>query len=322
MICRGFAIFAWINKAMQVHNLYEDLNLSGTVITVGIFDGVHRGHRALLSLLVQRAKEKQLQSAIVTFSSHPKSILGSASQHILTTPEEKTHLLAGTGVDHLFVTEFTRELSNMRACEFVKNILAGRLSARHLILGYNHHLGKSGEGTFETVRNCMDPHELTSEQADVFQHNGTPVSSSAIRALLSSGDVEYANELLGYEYSLSGRVIEGKRIGRNIGFPTANIEPLSADKLVPGHGVYAVRVETGYGKHAGMLSIGTNPTINPQSSYISIEVHIIGFNSDIYNSRITVSFVKKLRDEIKFSGTADLATQMEADKQETLRILT
>jgi riboflavin kinase / FMN adenylyltransferase len=311
-----------VNKTMQIHNRYEDLNLSGTVVTVGIFDGVHRGHRALLGLLVQRAGEKKLQSAVVTFSSHPKSILGTASQHILTTPEEKTRLLEGTGVDHLVVAEFTRELSNMRACDFVKDILAGMLSARHLILGYNHHLGRSGEGTFETVRNCMDPHVLTSEQADVFKYNGIPVSSSAIRDLLTSGNVEYANELLGYNYILSGRVVEGKKIGRHIGFPTANIEPFATDKLIPGSGVYAVRVETCHGKHIGMLSIGTNPTINPQSSSRSIEVHIIGFNSDIYKSHITVSFVKRLRDEIKFSGTAELAARMEADKQETIRLLT
>jgi riboflavin kinase / FMN adenylyltransferase len=322
MICRGFAIFAWFITAMQVHNRYEDLKLPGTVVTVGFFDGVHRGHRALLDLLVQRAGEKKLQSVVVTFSSHPKSILGSVSQQILTTPEEKTGLLADTGVDHLVVTEFTRELSTMRACDFVKDILADRLSARHLVLGYNHHLGRSGEGTFETVRNCMDPLQLTSEQAEAYQHNGTPVSSSAIREFLSAGNVGYANELLGYNYSLSGRVVEGRGIGRHIGFPTANIKPPTADKLIPGNGVYAVRVETGYGKHPGMLSIGTNPTIDPESSARSIEVHIIDFKSDIYNSSITISFVKRLRDEIKFPGTAELAAQMEADKQESLKILT
>jgi riboflavin kinase / FMN adenylyltransferase len=311
-----------VNKAMQVHNLYEDLKLPATVVTVGIFDGVHRGHMALLGLLVQRAGEKKLKSAVVTFSSHPRSILGAASQHILTTPEEKAHLLESTGVDHLVIAEFTRELSNMRACDFVKDILAGMLSARHLILGYNHRLGRRGEGTFETVRDCMDPLELTSEQADVFQYSGIPVSSSAIRELLTAGDVEYANELLGYDYNLSGRVVEGKRIGRHIGFPTANIAPMAAGKLIPGNGVYAVRVETPYGKHIGMLSIGTNPTITPQSSSRSIEVHIIGFNSDLYNSSISVSFVKRLRDEIKFPGTAELAARMEADKQETIRLLT
>lgn len=306
---------------MQVHYGYEGSELPGTVATVGIFDGVHLGHRALLKVVTGRAGAMKLQSLAVSFLQHPRHVLGEHEHQLLSTNDEKIRLLGECGLDHLVLLDFSHEFSRTKACDFIRDVLAGKLSARHLVTGYDHRLGRKGEGSFETINRCAEQISITAEQAGEFLHEGMPVSSSVIRKLLLKGDVGHASELLGYNYTLTGTVVEGKKIGRLIGFPTANIMPSSGEKLIPATGVYAVEVLRGSGRYKGMLSIGTNPTVNPSPLERSIEVHILGFDEDIYGRDITVIFRNRIRDEKKFSSTSELAARMEADKRETYRLL-
>ncbi len=307
---------------MLIHRGYEGFNPVKPVVTVGVFDGVHRGHRVLLGTLVSRAKETGGESVVITFSSHPRHVLGKefAEELFLTSESEKIAMLEHLNIDHLLIVDFNLEFSKTGACDFVRNVLLGKLSARYLIFGYDHRIGREGEGDFNTIRRCEGISGLGVEQANGVFSGEVAISSSSIREALLTGNLEVANELLGYPYQLSGTVITGKKIGRSFGFPTANIRP-DAGKLIPANSVYAVEVLIGSKRHIGMLSIGTNPTVNVQSLTRSIEVHIIGFNENIYGMTITVRFMKRLRGEKKFPDIQALAKQMETDRLETLNLL-
>jgi riboflavin kinase/FMN adenylyltransferase len=309
---------------MIIHQGYEDLNLKAPVATLGIFDGVHRGHVALLDKLVTLAREENGESVVVTFSPHPRLVLERENINLsfLTTMEEKKVLLEKAGIDHLIVIEFTNEFSKIAACDFIKDILVKKIGTKHLIIGYNHHFGRRGEGDFNTIKECSEALGFRVEQVQGYHTEEGAISSSTIREALIKGKLDDANSWLGYSYTVSGTVIAGRKIGRSIGFPTANIEPGSRHKLIPCNGVYAVEVRIENELLPGMLSIGSNPTVNNDISFRSIEVHILNFDRDIYGSRISVIFRKRLRDEIKFENIEQLAEQMMRDKQTTLRLLT
>jgi riboflavin kinase/FMN adenylyltransferase len=308
---------------MIIHDGCEDLNLVNPVVTLGIFDGVHRGHRSLLSNLVSKAKEAKGESVVITFSPHPRLVLekDNANLLFLTTMNEKIVLLDNEGIDHLIVLEFTKDFSRMPACGFVKEILVNKIGTKHLLVGFNHHFGSRGEGDFNTIIQCSESFDFRVEQVQGFQTEEGAISSSLIRKALSEGRLDVANNMLGYHYSISGEVVSGKRIGRSIGFPTANINPDDKHKLIPSNGVYAVEVQIKGGEYQGMLSIGTNPTVNDDSAARSIEVNIINFEKDIYGETITVRLRKWLRDEKKFNDITELSKQMEIDKQDTIRLL-
>lgn len=308
---------------MIIHNGCDNLKLIVPVVTLGIFDGVHRGHRTLLSSLVSRAKEAGGESVVITFSPHPRLILekDQTSLMFLTTMTEKEVLLDNEGIDHLIVLDFNKEFSRISACDFVKEILVNKIGTKHLLVGYNHHFGNRGEGDFNTIVKCSESFDFIVEQVQGFQTEEGAISSSVIRKALSEGRLDAANSMLGYIYSLSGVVVSGKQIGRSLGFPTANINPDDKHKLIPANGVYAVDVQLKGAEYPGMLSIGTNPTINDDSHIRSIEVNILNFEKDIYGDRITVRFRKRLRDEKKFKSIRELTDQMETDKQDTIRLL-
>jgi riboflavin kinase/FMN adenylyltransferase len=308
---------------MIVHRGYENLDLVDPVVTLGVFDGVHRGHRALLDMLVKRAKDNGGEPAVITFHPHPRHFLGinEPELSLLTTMEEKQELLKSAGIGHLIILDFNEEFSNTGACDFVKNVLIGKVKTKHLIIGYDHRFGRSAEGDFNTIKQCRDLSNFTIEQAEGVFKGIEAISSSAIREALVNGRLDEANNMLGYYYSLSGIVVGGRKIGRAFGFPTANIEP-EKYKLVPANGVYAVEVLVNSLKYRGMLSIGFNPTVIPARNDRSIEVHIIDFDEGIYGRNISVKFRYRLRDEKKFEDTARLAAQMELDKVETIRLLT
>jgi len=307
---------------MQIHYGYEDLKFVRPVVTLGIFDGVHRGHRFLLDRVIKKACDTGGESVVITFYPHPRMVLDRNSKALtfLTTLGEKTALLEKSGIDHLIMIEFTREFSRISACDFVKDILVGKIGAKHLIVGYDHHFGRKGEGDFSTVLKCSESLDLSVERVEGLNSGDDIVSSSLVREALLSGRVEEAARLLGYHYELTGSVIEGRRLGRTIGFPTANILPNDSHKLIPMKGVYAVEVFTAGTMYPGMLSIGSNPTVNRDESFRSIEVHMIGFHGDVYNSIISVVFRKRLRDEIRFESIEALARQMESDLQATRKI--
>jgi riboflavin kinase/FMN adenylyltransferase len=305
---------------MIIHEGYENLDLISPFVTLGIFDGVHCGHKDLLDHLVLQAKTGKGESVVITFFPHPKLVLDQkrTTFSFLTTMEEKIALLDNAKIDHLVIIEFSKKFSRIKACDFIKKVLIEKIGAKHLIIGYNHHFGKSGEGNFATIKRCSETLDFSVEQLAAFYSEDVIISSSSIREALINGRLDEANGWLGYNYSVSGTVIEGRKIGRSIGFPTANIKPDYKHKLIPGDGVYAVEARLGADVYPGMLSIGSNPTVNKHTGDKSIEVHILDFNKDIYGSAITVIFRKRLRNEIKFQNTVKLAEQLELDKQQVL----
>ena len=309
---------------MIIHEGYENLHLIAPVTTLGIFDGVHRGHRALHDTLVSRARSEKGESVVITFSPHPRLVLEQNNKNLsfLTTMDEKVVLLGKADVDHLIIIEFNTAFSKIPACDFIKEILVEKMGTKHLIIGYDHHFGRRGEGDFNTIKKCAEELDFRVEQVQGYHTEEGAISSSSIREALIKGKIDEANSWLGYSYSVSGTVIEGRRIGRTIGFPTANIKPNSRHKLIPANGVYAVEVKIDETLHPGMLSIGSNPTVNEDLSLRSIEVHILNFDNDIYGRNISVIFRKRLRDEKKFDNLTQLTEQMGRDKEYTLRLLT
>jgi len=309
---------------MIIHEGYENLNLAAPVVTLGIFDGVHRGHRTLLDILVSRAREENGESVVITFSPHPRVVLehNHLKLSFLTTMEEKKVLLEKAHVDHLIILEFTKQFSKIDACDFVEDILIKKIGTKHLIIGYNHHFGRKGEGDFKTIKQCTKSLDFNIEQVQGLHTEEGAISSSLIREALLKGNLDVANNMLGYFYSLTGTVVSGKQIGRSIGFPTANIKPADKYKLIPATGVYAVEVQYEGKIFPGMLNIGSNPTVNSDVRVRNIEVYILNFEGNIYGKEITVIFRKRMRDEKKFENTRQLAEQMEIDKQDTIRLLT
>jgi riboflavin kinase/FMN adenylyltransferase len=309
---------------MIIHEGYEDLDLIAPVATLGIFDGVHRGHMALLDRLVSRADELKGESVVITFSPHPRIVLDQDKNDLafLTTMEEKKILLEKAKIDHLIVIKFDYQFSRIPACDFIKDVLVEKIGTRNLIIGYNHHFGRRGEGDFSTIKQCSEALGFLVEQVQGLHTEEGAISSSIIREALLTGRLDEANSWLGYSYSVSGTVIEGRRIGRTIGFPTANIKPDSPYKLIPYYGVYAVEVKVDSNIYPGMLSIGSNPTVNNDKTLRSIEAHILNYDNDLYGKRISVIFRKRLRDEKKFDDLQALTKQMDLDKQVTLRLLT
>lgn len=308
---------------MIIHEGYENIKFVNPVVTLGIFDGVHRGHKVLIDRLVSKAREEKGESVVITFSPHPRLILAKDNLNLsfLTTMEEKKALLKKANVDHLVILEFNKEFSTIPACDFIRDILVKKIGTKYLIMGYNHHFGTGGKGDFNTIKQCSETFDLEVEQIKGLLTEDGIISSSVIRNALLSGNLEKANDLLGYYYTLSGEVIGGKKIGRGIGYPTANIKPYDQYKLIPANGVYAVEVQLESTKYKGMLSIGSNPTVNTDVRLRSIEVNILDFEGNIYGHKISIIFRKRLRDEKKFDNTSQLADQMKLDKENTIRFL-
>lgn len=307
---------------MIIHEGYENLSLTNPVVTLGIFDGVHRGHRALLDCLVSRAIEAEGESVVITFSPHPRIVLDQNRGNLsfLTTMEEKKVLLENANIGHLIIIEFNTSFSNMKACDFIKDVLVKKIGTSHIIVGYNHHFGRSGEGDFNTIKKCTESLDFKVERVPGFNTEEGVISSSSIREALLGGRLEEGNRRLGYSYTITGTIVKGRQIGRSIGFPTANIQPDSQYKLVPSNGVYAVEVRVDGLILPGMLSIGSNPTVNSDGNSRTIEVNIFDFEKDIYGSSISVIFRKRLRDEIKFDSKEKLAEQMHLDKRQVLSL--
>ena len=308
---------------MIIHKGYQNLNLVNPVVTLGVFDGVHRGHRVLLERLASKAKLINGEAVVITFSPHPRIVLDQDKDNLsfLTTMEEKMFHLKSANVDHLVIISFNKKFSELSACDFVKDIMLDKIGAKHLIVGFNHHFGRSGKGDYNTIQACAESLDFIVEQVQGLHTEEGAISSSIIREALLNGRLEEANSWLGYSYSISGVIVEGRKIGRSIGFPTANIKPDSKFKLIPANGVYAVDVILDDIRHSAILSIGSNPTVNDDPGHITIEVNILGFDKNIYGKAVSVKFRHRLRDEIKFDNTDQLSDQMKLDREQALLLL-
>lgn len=296
--------------------------VSNSVVTVGTFDGVHLGHKALIETVVRKAKERNARSVVISFDPHPRDIInpGSAGIKQLTTIQERREILEEIGIDVLLIIPFTRDFSLLSSEEFVKKIVFERVGVSEFVIGYDHHFGKDRTGTIETVENLGKELGFDAFVVSKREMGTVTVSSTTIRRELSEeGNVEQAAKLLGRKYLLNGIVIHGDKRGRKIGFPTANLKAEHPNKVIPKNGVYAVKVRVGGNWYGGMMNIGHRPTFDKIE--LRLEVNIFEFDEDIYGQTIQVRFLKRLRDEIKFSGIDELVSQLARDKENALREL-
>lgn len=298
------------------------------VATIGFFDGVHSGHRYLIRQVKEIASAKGLHSAIVTFPVHPRKVMN-ADYHpeLLTTADEKISLLSEIGIDYCLMLDFTPDISQLSAQEFMLKVLKERYQVECLVIGYDHRFGHNrSEGFEDYVRYGKEigieviRAKAYTSSIEIGGERHVPVSSSLIRRLLHEGDVDIAARCLGYEYFLDGTVVGGYQVGRKIGFPTANLNVDNSDKLIPADGVYAVWVEFDGKKYMGMLNIGVRPTIDNGPNR-TVEVNILRFNSDIYDKCIRLTFVKRTRPELKYNNIDELIEQLHKDAEETEAIL-
>jgi riboflavin kinase/FMN adenylyltransferase len=292
-------------------------------VTTGTFDGVHLGHRVILEKIIQQAKAEGGESVLLTFYPHPRMVLfpDDTNLKLLTTQPEKIKLLEEIGLDHLIIQKFTPDFSRMQAYDYVRDILVNKIGVHKLIIGYDHQFGRNREGSIDQLRELTPLFNFKIEEIPAQDIDTVKISSTKIRRALIDGDIQQADRYLGYPYSLSGEVIHGNQLGRTIGFKTANILVSNKNKLIPGDGVYAVKVCLQDKEHQGMMNIGRRPTVENPDAGITIEVHIFNFDEDLYNKVITVKFLKRVRDEKKFDSIDSLKEQLHLDKKEILHYL-
>lgn len=309
---------------MKVYrHLNEFQKVNDAVVTIGTFDGVHIGHRKIISRLTEVANQINGESVILTFFPHPRMILNpeDVNLKLITTINEKAQLLEKLGVDHLIITPFTRDFSNLSAETYIKQILVDKIGTSKIIIGYDHHFGKDREGNLQQLQKFASEYHYEVEEIPEQDIHDVAVSSTQIRQALIKGDVETANDFLGYPFSLFGQVIKGDQLGRTMGFPTANLLIEENYKLIPGDGIYAVKVKVNSDSqlYNGMAYIGNRPTINGMSR--NIEVNIFDFSQDIYRQYITIEFHHFIREDIRFDNIDNLKIQITNDKESAITLL-
>jgi len=288
-------------------------------LSLGMFDGVHLGHKYIISELKKVGSKNDLETAILTFWPHPRFVFNpNEDLKLLNTIEEKKVLLEKYKINSLFVKEFDDEFRNLTGEEFVRQILIDKLNVKYLIIGYDHSFGKNKSGNFELLQKLSTELDFEVEQMEAINIHENNISSTKIRNALLEGNIKEANEMLGYSYSISGTVVHGKKLGRTIGYPTANISTETI-KLLPKKGAYIVEVLVKEQQYKGMLSVGTNPTVNGEK--LTVEVYILDFEGDIYDETITVKFRDFLHEEIKFEGLDKLIERLDEDKRLTEEFL-
>lgn len=292
------------------------------VVTTGFFDGVHLGHRLVIKQLVEAAAVRGVESTVITFWPHPRNVLQKEARdlRLLTTLEQKKELLHELGVDNVEVLQFTKDFSSMTAEEYLRDIIIGRYGANAIMLGYDNRIGSDAKDPDYVARVAEELGLEVLRPDTVLSDTGLAVSSTKIRERLAVGDVAAAAAMLGYRYSVHGVIVAGNRLGRTMGFPTANMQLYEPLKLLPGNGVYFVRVRTLERELYGMCNIGCRPTVG-ESSVRTIETNIFDFNEDIYGLDVQVSFIAKIRDEKKFSSLEELRGQLIQDRETCLTLL-
>ncbi|MBN2175016.1 MAG: bifunctional riboflavin kinase/FAD synthetase [Bacteroidales bacterium] len=302
------------------HNLSDFRGSNFAVVTVGTFDGLHIGHQMIIARMKEFARQNSGDIILVTFDPHPRQVLNSNKTEIkfISTQKRKIELLDRFGIDHMIVIPFTREFAATSSEDFIREYLVKKLRAKMLIVGYDHHFGKNREGNYEKLKSLGKAYGFEVEEIPAQFVDGIAVSSTKIRTALREGDVETANKMLGYEYSITGKVIEGNKIGRKIGFPTANIDVGDEYKLIAAGGVYACKVDIEGDTYFGMGNIGTRPTIGKHD--FTTEVHIFDFNREIYGKEITIFFLNRIREEQKFENLDKLKEQLHSDKERVKRL--
>lgn len=307
---------------MKVYQGIEEFKpLKHAVSTIGTFDGVHAGHQRIIARLTEVAASEKGESVVLTFFPHPRMVLQPDDNNLklLTTMSERIELLKKQGVDHLIIQPFDKEFSRQTAVEFVRDILVNNIGTKTLVIGYDHHFGRNREGSFKDLEEMSPIYGFRLEEIPKQVINEVAVSSTKIRNSLVTGDVKTANNLLGHDFTLSGKVVDGDKIGRTLGFPTANLAIAEQYKLIPGTGIYAVLVKVDGKLYKGMMYIGYRPVVHGKR--LSTEVNIFDFNENIYNHDVTVYFKGRVRDDIHFSNLDDLKKKMQEDKVVATKML-
>ena len=305
---------------MKVHTDLNNFSALNPVVTIGTFDGVHLGHKKVIKRLQELARKVNGETVIFTFYPHPRLVLNTHQDELrlINTLEEKKILLEKEGVDHMVIYPFTKEFSKLSYTDFVEKILVGQLGMKSLVVGYDHKFGHKRKGTYEDLKVYADKLNFNIEQLEVLNVDAIDISSTKIRQALAEGDIQTTNKYLGHRYFIKGIVVDGKKLGHEIGFPTANVDPQESYKLVPKDGVYAVKVEIDEVMYTGMLNIGFRPTVNHQMDNRSIEVNIFDFDENIYYKNISIYFYKRIRNEQMFKGIDALKEQLVKDKETVL----
>ncbi len=288
---------------------------------MGTFDGVHLGHQAIFQRMVEDARKIGGQTVVVTFYPHPRMVLNIDSQHLrfITTQEQKLRLIEKTGIDHVIVIEFTRAFSRTSSDDFIRHYIVDKMKPARLVVGYDHHFGKNRMGDFKLLYDLSLKYNFKLERIPAQDVEHIAISSTIIRKALEVGDVQKANRLLGYEYTICGIVVHGNAMGRKIGFPTANLSIDQQHNLIQSTGVYACCVAYNGVQYRGMSNIGFRPTVGSET--LTIEAHIFDFDQEIYGDVLCLSFVDRIRDEHKFDSLEALGRQLEKDKKSALSIL-
>ena len=307
---------------MQVIYQNTSVPLQSCAVTVGFFDGVHRGHKYLLDELKTLARLKGLQSMVVTFASHPRKVLDSGYMpDLLTSLSEKISLIERCGIDYCMVLSFTEQMAMLSASEFMAEYLLKICHAKTLLVGHDHRFGHNRNDAFAEYRAYGSALGMDVFQASIFSDPiNHIISSSRIRNVLRQGDVELANTMLGHDFNIKGNVVSGFKVGRKIGFPTANIQPDDPDKLIPGLGVYAVEAKYTDVVYHGMMNVGVRPTLSKEQK-VSIEVNLFDFDQDIYHQVLEVRLRYRIRDEVGFKTIDELISRLKADKKMAIELL-
>ena len=306
---------------MKIYNSINSFqSTKKTIITIGTFDGVHIGHQKIVEKLIENAKNRNAESAILTFFPHPRMVLQDQTEiRLLNTIDERTSLLEKKGLDNLIIHPFDKAFSRLTAEDFVKDILVDQLNIEKIVIGYDHRFGRNRTANIDDLIEFGEKYNFEVEQISAQEIQEASVSSTKIRTALEEGNIALANQYLGYSYFLTGIVKEGKKLGRTIGFPTANLKIEENYKLIPKEGVYIVESNLNGKKVYGMMNIGTNPTFD--EGLLSIEIHFLDFDADLYNQKIQISILEYLRAEQKFESVALLKAQLNIDKNHTLQYI-
>ena len=303
-------------------NIQDATGIKNPVVTTGTFDGVHLGHRAVFDVMKREAAKVNGETVVITFFPHPKIVLGNKTPEelkFINTPERKIKLIEEAGIDNLIIIEFTKEFAKNSSEKFITDYIVKYLHPKKIIIGHDHHFGRNRHGSYELLLKLGKQYGFDVEQVEPLVIDGVTVSSTLIRNLLKEGKIKEANKFLGYEYSITGEVVHGNGIGKTIGYPTANIEISNEYKLITANGVYVCRVEYDGKIYGGMGNIGYRPTI--EDNKFTVEVNIFDFDKDIYGEVITIYFVDRLRDEIKFNSLKGLKQQLAEDEKKARAIL-
>lgn len=293
-----------------------------TILTIGTFDGVHLGHQKILARLKELKEKLGLKTVVLTFDPHPRKVLFPEQKDlkIITLIEEKLDLFEKYGVDVAVVYPFNKAFSQLEVKHYLEEILLRQLNVKHLVIGYDHKFGKDRKGDINTLKEHADQYKFTIEEISKKDIESIAVSSTNIRKAIEEGNIELATNFLGHPFFIKAKVVKGKQLGRTLGFPTANLQIEDSDKLIPKIGVYFVEVIVEGEKHFGMLNVGLNPTTDTDNK-LKIEVNIFDFEKDIYNTTITLNFIKWLRDEKKFNNLNELIDAIKADKDNCLALI-